>query len=246
MARLYTGQHGEFYVWIRETAFEEIRIDTGAFSAGDDYRIMNNGEASRRTGTTTRSDRINARRAAWERAGWVRERPLNDFPQAGDRFTSTGLNARLEDDYIWRVVPTVRREVPGQWMRVGQVRNWSFSNTAETIDGTVLGNTYREKLAGLKSITGQAQLMYYRERDDDDSPVSDLLDVFNAQDSELVPNEISVRFRLHHSSEGVRDYELDVIITNWSMSCTVGEVVTVDTTFESMRGPKGPQSRRQI
>ena len=169
MARLYTGQHGEFFVLgPRRRHVEEIRIDFGRLLCGRRLQVlMHNGEASRRTGTTTRSDRINARRAAWERAGWVRERPLNDFPQAGDRFTSTGLNARLlQDDYIWRVGPTVRREVdiPGSGCVLDKSATGRLATLLKRSTEPVLGNTYREKLAGLKSITGQAQLMYYREQ----------------------------------------------------------------------------------
>ena len=128
------------------------------------------------------------------------------------------------------------------------MRNWSFSNTAETIDSTKLGDTFRQKLGGLKSITGQAQLMYYRDRDDTDGPISNMLDAFNFQDSETDPSEIQVRFRLQHSASGIRDFEFNALITNFSMNCSVGEVVTVDVTFEGMGGPNlsGKNSRTAI
>ena len=190
-------------------------------------------------GTVAIQHEINAtkpRRTAWERAGWVRA-ASDDFPGNGDRFTADGDKAELPSGWVWRQSPLAKINIPGNYRRIGTVRNWSFSNTAETIDTTTLGDTYRDKVPGLKSTTGQAQLMYYRDSDDTDGPISNILDAFRYQDSETIRNEIRVLFRLHHSSSGSRDFSFPAIITNWSMACSVGEVVTVDCTFESQGGP---------
>ena len=44
-------------------------------------------------------------------------------------------------------------------------------------------------------------------------------------------------FRLHRSARVTRDQSFPAILTNWSMSCAVGEVVTVDVSFECMGDP---------
>ena len=79
--------------------------------------------------------------------------------------------------------------------------------------------------------------MYYRDQDDSDSPVSYLLDAWFFQDSETTGNDLRVKFRLRNSSNDARDMTMRVLITNWSMNCAVGEVVTVDVSFESIGEP---------
>jgi len=243
MSRLYTGQHGEFFFWVRDGLFgskENFQIDKEGGAKGIEHVIQRPGTIAKVTGAnTTQQQKIDARRAAWERAGWVRANS-EDYPKNGDAFIADGDTATPPSGWRWTQSPLARVDIPGAYRRVGTVRNWSFSNTAETIDTTVLGDTYRNKLGGLKSVTGQAQLMYYRDSDDTDSPISNMLDAFRFQDSETIRGEIKVLFRLHHSSSGIRDFKFPAIITNWSMSCTVGEVVTVDCTFESQGSPYTP------
>ena len=243
MSRLYTGQHGEFFFWVQDTLFgdtENFRINEQGGKRGIEHSIQRLGTVAKKSGTSTKEQRAKHRRACWERAGWVGATD-DDFPRVGDKFTATGNAATTGESYRWTHNPLAKIDVPGTYRRVGTVRNWSFSNTAETIDTTTLGDTYRGKVGGLKSVTGQAQLMYYRDSDDTDSAISNMLDAFRFQDSETVRGEIRVLFRLHHSSNGNRDFSMPVLITNWSMSCSVGEVVTVDCTFESQGSPYTPK-----
>lgn len=234
MARLYTGQHGEFFFFVKDELFssENFPINSQAGKAGIEHKIRDLGTVGSFTPTYPRV-RNEERRSAWERAGWKRKHS-DDYPEVGDNFTANGKEADVTSGFRWRTPPIASVDIPGKWRRVGSVRNWSFSNTAETIDSTKLGDTFRQKLGGLKSITGQAQLMYYRDADDSDGPISQMLDAFRYQDSETEQGEINVLFRLHHSASGNRDYSFPALITNWSMSCAVGEVVTVDVTYESM------------
>ena len=241
MARLYTGQHGEFFFWVQDRLFGDIEgfdISETAAAAGVEHKILNTGRVVvDGNGKATKQQLINQRRQAWESAGWIRANS-DDYPRKGDIFVGNGKKAAVSSKYRWtNRRPVARPSIPGRFRRVGTVRNWSFSNTAETIDATTLGDTYRHKLGGLKGITGQAQLMYYRDRDDTDGPISNMLDAFNYQDSETTSGEIQVKFRLQHSASGTRDFEFDALITNFSMACSVGEVVTVDVTFEAMQGP---------
>ena len=241
MSRIYTGQHGEFWV----------QVNPNTLGEGESYDISANGrtgqliidDIGRVSGNDrTNQQRANERREAWTRAGWRRANNA-DYPTVGDVFAGNGSRATVGSSYSWSSSPSVRQYVDTQWVKCGQVRNWSFSNTAETIDSTRLGDTFREKLGGLKSMTGQAQLMYYREDDDSNSPVSDLLDVFYNQDSEIQRGDLKVRFRLVQPASSNRNYEFNAILTNWSMACSVGEVVTVDVSFEGMGAPRGSSPR---
>ena len=194
MARLYTGQHGEFFFWVQDGLFgaETFPINSQAGKTGIEHKIRYLGEVTKKAGGATEQELKDQRRSAWERAGWVRKND-KDYPNVGDNFIASGQEADVTSEYRWHKVPTASVDIPGTWKRVGTVRNWSFSNTAETIDSTKLGDTFRQKLGGLKSITGQAQLMYYRDSDDTDGPISQMLDAFNYQDSETERDEIRVQ-----------------------------------------------------
>ena len=119
------------------------------------------------------------------------------------------------------------------------VRNWSFSHNAEVIDATVLGNNYRQKLAGLKSISGSAQLLYYT--DDSSANVGPVIGglnkVMEQQTSELTEEDTEVTFFLAYpasNTSGVNTYRFPAILTSITVNCAVGDVVTYDVTFEGM------------
>ena len=235
MSSIYTGQHGEFYVWISGNVVgdaESFDPSVTRPTKGIQHRIDRIGSVTR-TGADADAARRQLR-SAWERAGWVRQNE-EDYPKNGDQYNANGELATTA--WTWRQTPRTSIELTGGYLRAGQVRNFSFSSTAETIDTTVLGDTWRDKVPGLKSMTGQAQLMYYRDPDDSDSPVSQMLDLLYYQDSELQRGEFRVMFRLHRSARVTRDQSFPAILTNWSMSCAVGEVVTVDVSFECMGDP---------
>ena len=119
------------------------------------------GTIAKKSGSnTTKEQQLNARRSAWERAGWKRA-SSDDYPGSGENFVADGDKASPPSGWVWTKAPLAKISIPGSYRRIGTVRNWSFSNTAETIDTTTLGDTYRDKV-GAKSVTGQAQLMYYR------------------------------------------------------------------------------------
>ena len=236
MSSIYTGQHGEFYVWVQESALgstETFDISTTGGSKGVEHRIQKQGASLEVIQLGRKTWQL---RSSWEYAGWTRQNE-DDYPSTGDRFIASGEKVSTPSGWSWHEIPKAAINIPGDYVRAGQVRNWSFSNTAETIDTTVLGDTWRDKVPGLKSMTGQAQLMYYRDNDDSDSPVSAMLDLLFYQDSELQRGQFRVMFRLHHSSRGTRTQSFPAIITNWSMACAVGEVVTVDVSFECQGDP---------
>ena len=83
MSRLYTGQHGEFFFWVQDGLFggtENFRIDQKGGATGIEHSIQRLGRIARNNGSdTTQEQRQNARRTAWERAGWVRA-ASDDYP----------------------------------------------------------------------------------------------------------------------------------------------------------------------
>ena len=240
MSRLYTGQHGIFYVWVQDELFgnaEGIDVSRTEPTAGLQYIIRDGSDVRRTSGTATVDERRRIRRQGWEAVGWVRKH-TDDYPGPGDKFEATGSKANLPAGWRWHGgPPKAGPDITGQYEKVATVRNWSFSQTAETIDATVLGSTYRDKLGGLKGITGQAQMMYYRDDNDAETVISNMMDAMYYQDSETEFGHIQPYFRLHHSGNTNRDFAFAAVLTNISMNCAVGEVVTVDVSFEAMGQP---------
>ena len=247
MSRIYTGQHGQFQVKFSPDASKDNEV-FDCFKTkpirGGTYKIIDRGSV---TGGKSDTQRREARTKAWEEAGWISgensSAGVSKHPATGDIFTASGEKAVPPSGFTWNRRPLVRVDLGGAWQNAGQVRNWTFSNTAETIDTTKLGDDYRQKLPGLKSITGQAQLMYYRDPDDSEGVPSRLFRYFEEQDSENLAGDLEVRFRLRHSQSLARAFEFNCIITNWSMSCAVGEVVTMDVSFEGNGSPNNKNNQ---
>ena len=155
MSRLYTGQHGEFFFWVQDGLFgstENFRIDQKGGARGIEHTIQRLG-TSCKEGTVAIQHEINATKlvaTAWERAGWVSGLASDDFPGLWVKTLSL-LTATRRNFPKWLGLeaksPLAKINIPGNYRRIGTVRNWSFSNTAETIDTTTLGDTYRDKVA---------------------------------------------------------------------------------------------------
>ena len=190
MSRLYTGQHGEFFFWAQDGLFgstENFRIAANGGAVGIEHKIQRLERLQRRERNNSCTARNRSPHSLGK--GWMEEQLLTISP-AIVNFVADGDTAAPPSGWRWTQTPLAKVDIPGNYRRIGTVRNWSFSNTAETIDTTTLGDTYRGKIGGLKSVTGQAQLMYYRDDDNTDGPISNMLDAFRYQDSETIRNEI--------------------------------------------------------
>ena len=123
MARLYTGQHGEFYFFVQDRLFGDIEgfdISTTPGAAGVEHRIINPGRVVLNGGgSLTKETAINQRRQSWEAVGWVRAN-ADDYPREGDIFTANGKRATLSSRYRWSGKRPVARplnpwSIPPRW-----------------------------------------------------------------------------------------------------------------------------------
>ena len=119
--------------------------------------------------------------------------------------------------------------------QAANVRSWQVNMTQQMLPVTRLGDTWEDRLGGLKSITGTAEIYYYRNSNGSDSTVSELFDRFLQQDTQA--RNYSMMFRLRQDGTN-SDLKFWGLISNFTMTCSVGEVVTAQITFESDRAPR--------
>lgn len=101
--------------------------------------------------------------------------------------------------------------------------------TQAMLEVTSLGDTWADRLGGIKSITGTCELIYYRD-DGKNGTASELFERFFQQTTKAKNYKMLFRLR----QDGVNsDLSFKGLISSYTMSCTVGEVVTAQVTFES-------------
>ena len=128
----------------------------------------------------------------------------------------------------------------GNAQPVGSLRNWQLSQQMAVLDTTTLGATDRTLIAGPRSYSGSASMLYYSESTSnvklmvqnsfpESSKTNNNGDDFG-QNNEA--NQVFLRLRLDDGSRTPKDIECYCFITSFSISCTVGEVVTAEISFE--------------
>lgn len=111
-----------------------------------------------------------------------------------------------------------------------KVKNWQWTVAQEVLDTTSLCDTDRTLVPSTRSTSGSCSLHYYGSN----SSASQLIDKVvktgtGVGDGDNAPSQ-QVTFKLE--VEG-RSITIPAYITSASMSCAVGEVVSVDISFES-------------
>ena len=129
---------------------------------------------------------------------------------------------------------------------IGQVQSWSFSQTMSVLEATAMGDTDRVLKSGVRSYSGSCRAFYYTSSDTTGPNVAKLLkesikvgasgagDATNEESGEL-----KLRLRLEEGSNGTgaRDIVFSILITGVTMSSAVGEISSVDFTFEANGAP---------
>ena len=103
------------------------------------------------------------------------------------------------------------------------VRNWSVTTTVDTLEVTDLGDRKRRYIPGQENATATATIMYH----DDNATLRNRLDTSirsNAQSSPT-PHKLELKW------EG-RDLDFEAYITSITITCTVGDVMTADVSFQ--------------
>ena len=134
---------------------------------------------------------------------------------------------------------------------VGRLKNWSYTTQQQTLDTTCLSDVDKTILNGVRSTTGQASLLYYEESGLNSSNVHlmghDLISAApdngnpNASDfgSEANPPAmVLIKLALPGGNGAAsRETRMYAYITSFAMTCSVGEVVSADISWEAHGAP---------
>ena len=127
----------------------------------------------------------------------------------------------------------------GAQQKVGNLRNWSISYAQTILETTCLEDTDRTILHGTRSFSGTSSLLYYQEAN---SNLRRMTDTFVYDKNLQVdyrsknfgqnkePEYANMILRLYDGSN--RDFAFTCLITSFTISCAVGEVVSADINFE--------------
>ena len=101
-----------------------------------------------------------------------------------------------------------------------RVRNWSFTSNVDTLETTDLGDDARRYTVGLKTATATATIMYH----DDNNTLRDIL---NKAITTGAPTSHRLELRWDD-----KDLDFNAFITSVNVTCSVGEVMTADLSFQ--------------
>ena len=135
-----------------------------------------------------------------------------------------------------------------------KITNWTLSTSAQLLETTTLGDYDKDSVYGIRTTTGTLKLFYYAP---DGATSSTNVNnsaswfIYSLTRSTVTADKESfvVRLRLYIDDKNMkgalkyRDYiELDANITSVSYGSNVGELVSVDISFEA----KGPVIRALV
>ncbi len=119
-------------------------------------------------------------------------------------------------------------------VEVTQLQNWSFSQSMSILEITAMGDTDRTIKPGVRSYSGSARAYYYTATSTSAPNVTKLLEAA-LEDSGTESSKVTLILRMEEtagSSTNARDITVDAYITSVGLSSSVGEVSSVDFTFE--------------
>lgn len=117
---------------------------------------------------------------------------------------------------------------------VAQLQNWSFSQSMSVLEITAMGDTDRTLKPGVRSYSGSARAYYYTATAAGAPNVTDLLTAA-IKSSGTESDKVTLKLRLEEvsgSDTNARDIEFGAYVTSVSMSSSVGEISSVDFSFE--------------
>jgi len=119
-------------------------------------------------------------------------------------------------------------------VEVSQLQNWSFSQSMSILEITAMGDTDRTIKPGVRSYSGSARAYYYTSTATSAPNVTKLLEAA-LEDSGTESSKVTLVLRMEEtagSSTNARDLKVDAYITSVGLSSAVGEISSVDFSFE--------------
>ena len=128
----------------------------------------------------------------------------------------------------------------GTPVKVGRLKNWSYSTQQQTLDTTSLQDTDATLVNGVRSASGQASLLYYSEAVSNVRRVGGPLiktggNLVDSQDFGVNAQPELCKIRL--AVDGGGAIGIYAFITSFSMTCSVGEVVSANVSFQVHGAP---------
>ena len=113
------------------------------------------------------------------------------------------------------------------------VSNWSFSQTQNVLDTTVMDQWDRTLIAGTRQASGSARLLFYQGATGE-SNIKSMLDELQA--NPVGDNNTSQRVRFDLGAQTLKSttqrLRFSAYITSIALSMAVGEVMAADVSFE--------------
>jgi len=113
---------------------------------------------------------------------------------------------------------------------VGKVQNWSLSASQAVLETTSLQDTDRTLINGVRSMSGSCRVFYHSGGNASDFINNIIKSGATSSEDAEADQSTTVLFKLHVNS--TKYIEVYAWIIGVSMSMAVGEVFSVDVTFE--------------
>ena len=123
---------------------------------------------------------------------------------------------------------------------VGRLKNWSYTSQQQTLDTTSLQDTDKTIIPVVRSASGQASLLYYSEATSNVERVGSHLikpGDTNYDSQNFGDNNQPDLCQIELSIDGGGTIGVYAQITSFAMTCSVGEVVSADVSFEVTGAP---------
>lgn len=103
------------------------------------------------------------------------------------------------------------------------LRNWSVTTTVDTLETTSLGHKKRRYIPGLATATATATIMYHN----DNASLRNILATSIKGDAGGDPTLHKLELKW-----GGKDLDFNAYITSSTVTCTVGDVMTAEVSFQ--------------
>lgn len=119
---------------------------------------------------------------------------------------------------------------------IAKVQNWSLNATQAVLETTSLQDTDRTLINGVRSMSGSCRVFYYTEANGSSDAKDFFGNIIKTGNGSIAPGSpaaesSSVEFKLY-ADDNNNYIHVYAWITGASMSMAVGEVMSVDVTFE--------------
>ena len=145
---------------------------------------------------------------------------------------------------------SIATEGDPNYFPVGRLKSWSYTTQQQTLDTTCLSDVDKTLINGVRSTTGQASLLYYEESALNSSNVHlmghDLVKTGQSNNpnsptfgsSANAPTLVLIKLALPGGKgKASRETRMYAYITSFAMTCSVGEVVSADISWEAHGAP---------